>query len=373
MGDLRRVVVWPARAGSVSGVVGWPAGVVGSGVVVVAGLVGVLARYTGQSEVVLGLAGGGVVRVDVAGDPGFGELTGRVEAALAAPSPAADGLVGPVVLHVVDGPVGGVGPGVVDAGLVVWVAGDGSGLRVDFAVEEFSAGWVRGFVDAVVTLVSEGVAGTEVALSGLGLVSVVERERLLGWGRGPVREVPGVPIHDLVVGWAERSPEAVAGVAGGVVLTYGELERRSGLVAGFLRSVGVGSGDVVSLALDRSLWTLVAALGVLRAGAAYTPMDVAWPAERMRVLLADHGARVVLTVGEVAPRVPCPGGVRVVALDDEWPQIEAADPVDLPTVAVDGPAFVIYTSGSTGIPKGVVLTHEKLTNFLTWMADECTI
>ncbi|MFG1804479.1 hypothetical protein ACGFI4_30460, partial [Micromonospora carbonacea] len=74
VGDLRRVVGWPARAGSVSGVVSWPVGVAGSGVVVVAGLVGVLARYTGQSEVVLGLAGGGVVRVDVAGDPGFGEL-----------------------------------------------------------------------------------------------------------------------------------------------------------------------------------------------------------------------------------------------------------------------------------------------------------
>ncbi|MFG1902732.1 non-ribosomal peptide synthetase, partial [Micromonospora carbonacea] len=151
VGDLRRVVGWPARAGSVSGVVSWPvgvvgSGVVGSGVVVAAGLVGVLARYTGQSEVVLGLAGGGVVRVDVAGDPGFGELAGRVEAALA--SPAADGPGGPVLLHVVDGPVDAVGPEVVDAGVVVWVAGDGSGLRVDFAVEEFSAGWVRGFVDA---------------------------------------------------------------------------------------------------------------------------------------------------------------------------------------------------------------------------------
>ncbi|MBB5827000.1 non-ribosomal peptide synthetase [Micromonospora carbonacea] len=371
VGDLRRVVGWPARAGSVSGVVSWPVGVVGSGVVVAAGLVGVLARYTGQSEVVLGLAGGGVVRVDVAGDPGFGELAGRVEAALA--SPAADGPGGPVLLHVVDGPVDAVGPEVVDAGVVVWVAGDGSGLRVDFAVEEFSAGWVRGFVDAVVTLVAAGVGEPGRGLSGLTLVSVVERERLLGWGRGPVREVPGAPIHELVLEWAQRSPEAVAGVAGGVVLTYGELARRSAVVAGFLRSVGVGSGDVVSLALDRSLWTLVAALGVLRAGAAYTPMDVAWPAERMRVLLADHGARVVLTVGEVASRVPCPDGVRVVALDEQWPRIEAVGPVDLPAVTVDGPAFVIYTSGSTGTPKGVVLTHEKLTNFLAWMADECAI
>ncbi|MFI2665352.1 non-ribosomal peptide synthetase, partial [Micromonospora carbonacea] len=160
--------------------------------VVVAGLVGVLARYTGQSEVVLGLAGGGVVRVDVAGDPGFGELAGRVGAALA--TPVADGRVDRVVVGLADGPVDAVGPEVVDAGVVVWVAGDGSGLRVDFAVEEFSAGWVRGFVDAVVTLVAVGVGEPGRGLSGLTLVSGVERERLLGWGRGPVREVPGAPI-----------------------------------------------------------------------------------------------------------------------------------------------------------------------------------
>ncbi|MGY3519464.1 non-ribosomal peptide synthetase, partial [Micromonospora sp. PTRAS2] len=112
VGDLRRVVVWPARAGSVSGVVSWPSGVAGSGVVVAAGLVGVLARYTGQSEVVLGLASGGVVRVDVAGDPGFGDLVERVAEALVAPSPVADGPVGLVVVHVADGPVGEVGPDV---------------------------------------------------------------------------------------------------------------------------------------------------------------------------------------------------------------------------------------------------------------------
>ncbi|MFI7438316.1 AMP-binding protein, partial [Micromonospora haikouensis] len=311
----------------------WSAGAAASGAAVVAGLVGVLARYTGQEEVVLGLASGGVLRVEVAGDPGFGDLIGRVAAALAAPlSVTAAGPAGPVVVGLADGPVAEVGPGVVDTGLVVWMAGDGSALRVDFAVEEFSDGWVRGLLDAVVTVVTAGSGEPDRGLSGLALVSAAERDRLLGWGRGPVRDVPTTPIHELVVGWAQRSPEAMAGVAGGEVLTYGELVRRSGLVAGFLRSAGVGVGDVVSLALDRSLWTLVAALGVLRAGAAYTPMDVAWPAERMRVLLADHGARVVLTVGEVAPRVPCPDGVRVVALDDQWPQIEAAEAGDLPTV-----------------------------------------
>ncbi|MFG1892370.1 amino acid adenylation domain-containing protein [Micromonospora sp. NPDC049051] len=339
-----------------------------------AGLVAVLARWTTQDEVVLGLSpgAGAVARVDVADDPGFGELVARVGSAWTAPVLGRDRM-DPVAVELVDGPVAEVGPETVDVDLVVTVASDGSALRVDYAVEGFSAQWVRSLVDQIVVLVSAGSAEPEVGLSGLALLGDAERERLLGWGRGPAREVPGEPIHELVLGWARRSPEAVAGVAGDEVLTYGELDRRSGSLAAYLRSVGVGAGDVVSVALERGLWSLVATMGVLRAGAAYTPMDVSWPAERMRMLLADHGARVVLTVGAVAPRVPAGDGVSVVALDDDWATVRACAAVGLPEVPVDAPAFVIYTSGSTGTPKGVVLSHEKLNNFLAWMTDECAI
>ncbi|MEU7935563.1 AMP-binding protein, partial [Micromonospora echinofusca] len=295
VGDLRRPTVWPARAASEFRTLDLPglAGARSPGAVVLAGVLAVLARHTGQGEVAVGLSSGGVLRVDVAGDPGFGELTARVGAALAEPVALGAGVVGPVVVGVVDGPVAVVGPGVVGVDLVVSVASDASAVRVDYAVEGFSGQWVRSLVDQVVVLVSAGLAGSGLGVSGLPLVGDAERERLLAWGRGPVREVPGEPIHELVLAWARRSPEAVAGVFGGEVLTYGELDRRSGVVAGYLRGSGVGVGDVVSLALDRSLWTLVATLGVLRAGAAYTPMDVSWPVERMRMLLADHGARVV--------------------------------------------------------------------------------
>ncbi|MFG1780698.1 AMP-binding protein, partial [Micromonospora sp. NPDC049051] len=373
MGDLRRPTVWPARAASEFRAVDLP-GLVGArspGAVLLSGVLGVLARYTGQAEVAVGLSSGGVLRVDVADDPGFGELVSRVDAALAAPV-AADA-VGPVVVGLVDAPVAEVGPDAVDVDLVVAVAGDGSAVRVDYAADGFSTQWVRGLVNQAVTLASAGLAGPEVGLSGLPLLGEAERERLLAWGRGPVRPVPAEPLHELVLEWARRTPDAVAGVADGEVLTYAELERRSGALARYLRSAGVGVGDVVSLALDRSMWTLIATLGVLRAGAAYTPMDVSWPAERMRMLLADHGAQVVLTIGEVAPRVPRPDGVRVVALDHEWPTVQAAEPVDLPIVEASAPAFVIYTSGSTGTPKGVVLTHANLTNFVTWMRDECAV
>ncbi|MGW4502930.1 AMP-binding protein, partial [Micromonospora sp. NPDC004336] len=375
MADLRRPLLWPARAASQSRRPELPAwtGPEPAGVVLLAGLVGVLARYTGQDEVALGVSSGAsVVRVDVADDPAFGELVRRAAAAWAAPV-AGTGVPGPVAVDLVEGPVAEVGPESVGVDLVVTVASDGSGLRVDHAAEGWSADWAGGLLDQTALLASAGIREPDVPLSGLPLLGAADRERLLAWGAGPVRRVPDGPIHDLVLAWARRTPDAVAGVAGDEVLTYGELARRSELLARHLRSAGVGVGDVVSLALDRSLWTLVATLAVLRAGAAYTPMDVAWPAERMRMLLADHGARVVLTVGEVAPRVPRPDGVRVIALDDEWPAVAATGPVDLPVVDAAGPAFVIYTSGSTGKPKGVVLTHEKLTNFLAWMAEECAV
>ncbi|SCG72388.1 AMP-binding protein, partial [Micromonospora halophytica] len=139
-----------------------------------------------------------------------------------------------------------------------------------------------------------------------GTLGDAERERLLAWGRGPVRDVPSEPIHELVLHWARHTPEAVAGVAGDDTLTYAELDRRSHALAGHLRAQGVSDGDVVSLALDRSLWTLIATLAVLRAGAAYTPMDITWPAPRMRMLLNDHGARIVLTTSDTAPRIPQP-------------------------------------------------------------------
>jgi amino acid adenylation domain-containing protein len=373
VGDLRRPASWPARAASVHRRLPTPPADLGpGGLVVVAGLVGVLARRTGQDEVVVGLpSGGGLVRVELADDPGFGELASRVGAAWRAPT--AGGGAAAVLVGLVDGPVAEAGPDTVDAGLVVHVAADGSALRVDHAAEEFSEPWVRGLVEQVALLTSAGAATPADRLSRLPMLVDGERERLLAWGAGPVREVPDEPIHELVLAWARRSPEAVAGVAGDETLTYGELDRRSAALAAHLRANGVGDGDVVSLALDRSLWTLVAVMGVLRAGAAYTPMDVTWPAERMRLLLADHGARFVLTVDAVAPGIPRPDGVTVLALDAAWPAVEAADPTGLPAVAPSAPAFVIYTSGSTGTPKGVVTTHERLTNYLRWMTDECGI
>ncbi|MEH0975186.1 non-ribosomal peptide synthetase, partial [Micromonospora sp. CPCC 205546] len=134
MGDLRRPTVWPARAASAHRVLpSWPGP---ARDVTVAGLVAVLARWTAQQQVVLDLASGGdgsVLRVDVAGDPGFGELVTRVGAALAAPVVGGRDPRGPMVLELVDAAVAEAGPEAVDVDLVVSVASDGSAVRVDHA------------------------------------------------------------------------------------------------------------------------------------------------------------------------------------------------------------------------------------------------
>jgi amino acid adenylation domain-containing protein len=375
LADLRRPLVWPARAATVSQAVELPglADRESAGMVLLTGLVGVLARYTGQDTVTLGLASGGLaIHVDVTGDPRFEDLLARVKTAWATPRPVT-GLLGPAAVTLTDNPTTDTSPETIDIDLIATLATDGTTLRIDYAAEAFSTQWAQGLLTHTLTLTTAGLHQPEQPLSKLPLLTDTERDQLLTWGQGPTQPIPTQPIHDLVLTWAHRTPDAIAGVANDSDITYAELARRSERLAQHLRSTGVRNGDVVSLALDRSLWTLIATLAVLRAGAAYTPMDVSWPTERMRMLLADHGARIVLTTSQTAPHIPQPDGGHVIALDTDWPTIENTTPVDLPTVDPTTPAFVIYTSGSTGKPKGVVLTHTMLTNFLAWMRDECAI
>ena len=203
MGDLRRPTVWPARAASVHRVLpSSPPNDGPGGDVVVAGLVAVLARYTGQEEVVVGLSSGGgaVLRVDVADDPGFGELVTRVGAALAAPVARGGSRWARWRWGWWTAPVADAGP---EWWTSTWwssVASDGSGLRVDYAAEGFSAQWVRGLVDQVVVLVSAG-CGTRGGVVGVAVA-----------GRCGAGAVAGVGPGSGACGAGRADPRAGAGV-----------------------------------------------------------------------------------------------------------------------------------------------------------------
>ncbi|MFE1830459.1 amino acid adenylation domain-containing protein [Streptomyces yangpuensis] len=163
---------------------------------------------------------------------------------------------------------------------------------------------------------------------------------------------------------ADRDPGRTALVAHGRTMTFADLRDRSRAVAGVLAGRGIGPETTVGIAVPRSLDSIVALFAVLRTGAAYVPLELDHPDERIAAIVADARPEVVLTVGAVSPRLGLPPG-DLIELDRPLP---AAEPFT--TFAPDAPhrlrhpAYTIYTSGSTGRPKGVVTEYAGLTNML---------
>ncbi|MBJ7596570.1 amino acid adenylation domain-containing protein [Candidatus Nephthysia bennettiae] len=175
-------------------------------------------------------------------------------------------------------------------------------------------------------------------------------------------------MQGLVAACAAAGPDAPAVADWKGVLSYGELDARAGRLASRLQDLGVRRGDRVGLCLPRSRGFTVGALGILKTGAAYVPLDPGYPADRLSYMLADSAATVVVTAVDLAPRL-LPGPWTL--LDIEAASHPAAT---VPTSAAAGPvetgpddvAYVIYTSGSTGRPKGVEVTHGSLLNLVFW-------
>jgi amino acid adenylation domain-containing protein len=172
--------------------------------------------------------------------------------------------------------------------------------------------------------------------------------------------------HELFEAQADRTPAAVAVVFEGGALTYRELEERANRLAWHLAGMGVGPDARVGLCLERGPEMMIAVLGILKAGAAYVPLDPAYPAERLAYMLEDSAARVLLTQQSLAERLPA-GETPVVCLDADAAQIarQSAARPRVP-VAPDHLAYVVYTSGSTGRPKGVAMPHRPLVNLVAW-------
>lgn len=171
-------------------------------------------------------------------------------------------------------------------------------------------------------------------------------------------------IHELFEERARQNPDAVAVVCGQERLTYGELNHLADAIAGHLRSAGARPGKTVGIYLERSARMLAAVLGVLKSGAAYLPLDPAYPADRLEFMAADSGTEVVVTESAIAGRTPRSIKHNIL-VDDLRPapgremersQGAASRSRDL--------AYVIYTSGSTGKPKGVQIEHRSVVNLL---------
>ena len=248
-----------------------------------------------------------------------------------------------------------------DLTLALVNSADGFKGAIEYNRDLFDADTISRMVTHLEVLLKGVVRNPDLPISELLFLSESEIHQLLvEWNQAPP-EHRATCIHHAVEQHARRSPDAVALVCGQDQLSYGELNRRANELADYLRGIGATVDSKVTVCVEPSFDLVVAMLGVLKAGAAYVPLDPAYPRERLEFILQDAQSAILVTQSSLFPTL-LQNGVRVICLDTERERLSEfsrENPASLLTP--DNLAYVIYTSGSTGKPKGVMVTHYNVT------------
>jgi amino acid adenylation domain-containing protein len=216
------------------------------------------------------------------------------------------------------------------------------------------------------TLLEGAVADPERGIGDLPLLTDPERELLVRWSAAPGKFERGSCVHESFERQMSQTPDAVAVVCEDQRLTYRELNARANQLAHHLRTLAVAPDTLVAVGLPRSIELVVAVLSIWKAGGAYVALDPAYPEERLRFMLADSQAAVLVTTESLAARLAA-GSARLVLLDADREVIDRQPDSCLEhRVGPDNLAYVLYTSGSTGRPKGVAVVHRGPAALLNW-------
>jgi len=254
--------------------------------------------------------------------------------------------------------------------LGVWFLEHGEGLSgaVGYNADIIDPAGARAICERFGVLLASLCADPSQAIGDADLLSARDREQLAQWN-STVRPLPRQrSVHEALAQQAARTPDRIALRCGDERLSYAQLDARAGAIAAALQARGVRAGDRVGICLERGPDLVAAMLATWRVGAAYVPLDPAYPADRLAYMAHDAELAQVIAEGELAAPLALPR-TRVLLLDADAAQIDAAGAaVDAP-VDRDAPAYVIYTSGSTGRPKGVVVPHGAVLNFLDAMRE----
>jgi amino acid adenylation domain-containing protein len=242
---------------------------------------------------------------------------------------------------------------------------------IKYNTQLFAAGTIARLAKQLLILLSAAITAPDQKISELPLLSETERRQMLVAWNATAESYPETTLHQLVEEQVDRSPDAVAVVSGNASITYRELDCRANKIAHCLQAMDIGPDAVLAVCLDRSIDMVTASLGVLKSGAAYLPIDVSYPADRIAYILQDACVSAVIVAPATVANVP-DGPFPVVVFGDEKIEAQtAARPQG--NASPNNAAYVIYTSGSTGKPKGVVIEHRAVVNYLFWMRSHWPI
>ncbi|HZM78732.1 MAG TPA: amino acid adenylation domain-containing protein [Candidatus Limnocylindrales bacterium] len=261
-----------------------------------------------------------------------------------------------------------VGMSKFDLSLAAFSAGEEIGLDVEYATDLFDAGSVQRLLARFLTLLEQVAAHPDVPLSRLEILPSAERQLMLGAWNDTAHPVKEDSLARLFTARTARWPDATAVACGAVRVSYRELDQRASRLAHRLLAEGIGPEQVVALAVPNSVDTVVGVLAILKAGAIYCPIDTEYPPQRIAHALNDSRPSLILTTAKAHAAVQ-PAPAPVLVLDDAATMAELRRcPSTDPGCAAGGEqaAYIIYTSGSTGSPKGVVVPHRAVVNYLAF-------
>jgi len=256
--------------------------------------------------------------------------------------------------------------------LFVNVVESDQGLLIDcdYNSDLFDRATIARWLTHFETLLRSLSADTKQEINRLPILSDAELRQILhDWNATQAEYPRDKCVHELIEEQAARNPVAVAVSFEEQRLTYSELDKRANQLARHLIKIGVTPGSIVGIALDRSLDLLVGLLGIWKAGAAYLPIDAAYPRDRIAFIMEETSLATVVTHSKLIPHLPL-FDTRAVCLDRDWILIER-ERETCPAINLDpsSVAYTIYTSGSTGKPKGVEVTHRNVANLLRSMRE----
>src|SRR5689334_2278424 len=255
-----------------------------------------------------------------------------------------------------------------DLSLSILETADGLKTSWEYDTDLFEADRIERMMGHLEVLLEAVVVGPERRIAALPLLTSAEREQVLvEWNRTEAAFEGEPCLHELFEAQAEQTPEALAVADEKRRLSYAEWERRANQLAWRLRGAGVGSESLVAVCMERSVEMVVALLGVLKAGGAYVPLDPSYPAARLRFMLADSDAGVVLSEPQLTARLGSLGSSEQVWLDAASEDVGQESETRPPRVIrPESLGYVIYTSGSTGRPKGVAIEQRSTVALLRW-------